>query len=82
MSGNELKLAVFTLLSGVGIVNVFPKLPTSLINVFDNHVGRIAILVMLLIQSGRSVSLSIVVSVVFYVAIWYWVRRSDGVVKM
>ena len=67
----EVGLALLTLISGAGLVTMFPVVPTTLTNIFNNHLGRVAILVALLYQSGRTFRVAMVMAIVFYLFVLF-----------
>lgn len=71
-TGAQFGYAFMTLLTGVGLGKFLPSLPVALVNLFDNNVGRLVLLVLLLKQAGQSWQISIVAALIFYVVVSLW----------
>ena len=61
--------SLMTLITGAGIVTIFPQLPDSAVDLFDSHLGRIIVLIMLLLQAGQPIYVSVVMAAIFYLTI-------------
>lgn len=78
-SWDKTKLAVYTLLSGAGLVTIFPVLPKGLVGLLNNHFARVVILVMLLLQAGQPLGFAVIAAVFFYLLIIAWRRIEEKI---
>lgn len=69
ISLRQIAFSLMSLISGAGIVTIFPQLPSFLVELFDSHLGRITVLVMLLIQAGQPVHVSVIMATIFYLVV-------------